>query len=360
MRRSEAAFCGLVLISGCAIAHDIGGSSAALLAPIELSQACLDEIADAIDSMPKRLECTGLYANMEQERLAKGVKLFEPTYPLWSDASVKTRWIYLPEGTTIDASNPDAWVFPVGTRLWKEFRNPDGTQRIETRVYVKNGEDDWAHSTYAWNEDGTRAEQANEGRDIEVDGKPYRIPSHTQCNDCHNGRRERVLGFDQVVLGIPNPTSEEHVTLSDLVKQKKIKNLKSDSMTYELGPDPQSVEAKALGWMHNNCGVSCHNSVVTSKAYSQGMRLTLHPSDLDGSPLTDVDAVKTAVDQDVKAMRWVGTKRVVPGKPDESTLYKLISQRGDPMQQMPPLGTNEVDTKYTDYVKAWIEGLGKK
>ena len=350
----------MVWVSGCAIAHDVGGSSAALLATIELSQACLDEIADAVDQVPKRLECTGLYDRLAQFKLAKGVDLFEPTYPLWSDASVKTRWIYLPKGTSIDAEKPDNWGFPVGTRLWKEFRNPAGTKRLETRFFVKNGEDDWAHTSYVWNDDETQATQANQGKDMMVDGKEYHVPNHTQCNECHNGRRERVLGFDQVVLGIPNPSSEEHITLADLVKQKRLKNFKSDSMEYQVGPDANSVEAQALGWMHNNCGVSCHNSNVTSKAYSNGMRLLLHPGELDGRPLTDIDSVKTTVDKDVFAMRWKGSKRVVTGNPDESLLYKLITQRGDPMQQMPPLGTNEVDTKYTDFVKEWIISLGKQ
>jgi hypothetical protein len=360
MGRSHAALVGMVLLSGCAIAHDIGGSSAALLAPIELSQACLDEIADAIDQVPKRLECTGLYKNLPEHELASGVDKFEPTFPLWSDASVKTRWIYLPEGTSIDASKPDNWVFPVGTRLWKEFRNPTGTKRIETRLFVKSSDDDWAHSTFVWNDDETEAVQANEGKDMMVDGKEYHVPSHTQCNECHNGRRERVLGFDQVVLGIPNPTSEEHITLADLVKQKKLKNLDSDSMEYQVGPDPESADAQALGWMHNNCGVSCHNGNATSKAYSNGMRLLLHPSDLDGRSLKEIDSVTTTVDKEIFATRWKGARRVVPGNPEESQLYKLITQRGDPMQQMPPLGSNEVDTKYTDLVKAWIVNLGKE
>ena len=43
----------------------------------------------------------------------------------------KRRWISLPPGSAIDASDPDAWAFPVGTRLWKEFSF--GGQRVETR-----------------------------------------------------------------------------------------------------------------------------------------------------------------------------------------------------------------------------------
>ena len=44
-----------------------------------------------------------------------------PTEALWSDGAVKRRFIYLPPGTTIDTTNMDEWVFPVGTKFWKEF-----------------------------------------------------------------------------------------------------------------------------------------------------------------------------------------------------------------------------------------------
>ena len=58
---------------------------------------------------------------------------FSPQYPLWSDGAAKRRWISLPPGTAIDASRPDAWEFPRGTRLWKEFSldRPVETRFIE-------------------------------------------------------------------------------------------------------------------------------------------------------------------------------------------------------------------------------------
>src|SRR5687768_3582906 len=46
--------------------------------------------------------------------------VFTPRYPLWSDGMSKRRWLYLPPGTSIDKSDPDAWEFPRGTRAWKE------------------------------------------------------------------------------------------------------------------------------------------------------------------------------------------------------------------------------------------------
>jgi hypothetical protein len=70
---------------------------------------------------PSRLADTGLYMGPGTHVLARGVRTWTPQYPLWSDGASKRRWILLPPGRSIDASDPDAWVFPVGTRLWKEF-----------------------------------------------------------------------------------------------------------------------------------------------------------------------------------------------------------------------------------------------
>ena len=68
--------------------------------------ACAPVTVRAADvpALPQHLRDTGLYA--------EGVLAFSPQYPLWSDGAVKNRWIYLPPGTSIDATQPDAWEFP--------------------------------------------------------------------------------------------------------------------------------------------------------------------------------------------------------------------------------------------------------
>src|SRR5690242_13451668 len=79
--------------------------------------------------LPQHLHDTGLYEPDSMQVRAENLP-FTPQYSLWSDGASKQRWIYLPPGTRIDASNPDAWEFPRGTKLWKEFRHG---RAIETR-----------------------------------------------------------------------------------------------------------------------------------------------------------------------------------------------------------------------------------
>ena len=69
---------------------------------------------------------------------------FTPTWRLWTDGAVKRRWVSLPPGGTIDTSDPDRWVFPVGTRFFKEFAAPDGTL-LEIFEWISSKAADEAH-----------------------------------------------------------------------------------------------------------------------------------------------------------------------------------------------------------------------
>ena len=79
--------------------------------------------------LPERLSETGLYADAAAKQLAPDVVSFTSQYPLWSDGAAKRRWIRIPPGSAIDAADPNAWIFPVGTRVWKEF---SFARRVET------------------------------------------------------------------------------------------------------------------------------------------------------------------------------------------------------------------------------------
>ena len=96
-----------------------------------------------------------LYANVATKELAAGIRAYAPAVPLWSDNASKGRWISLPPGTTIDRSDPTEWIFPVGTKVWKEFSR-DGI-RVETRLFQKVQAGFWVRATYAWNADDTDA-----------------------------------------------------------------------------------------------------------------------------------------------------------------------------------------------------------
>src|SRR5262245_49100069 len=67
------------------------------------------------------LSSTGLYTSIATQQIDPRNRFFAPQYVLWSDAGEKRRWIFLPPQSQIDTSDMNRWVFPVGTKIWKEF-----------------------------------------------------------------------------------------------------------------------------------------------------------------------------------------------------------------------------------------------
>ncbi|MEZ4647476.1 MAG: hypothetical protein R3E97_01600 [Candidatus Eisenbacteria bacterium] len=142
---------------------------------------------------PEHLSGTGLYTDATARAIAPSNRPYTPQYPLWSDGATKRRWVHLPEGTSIDASNPDGWSFPVGTKFWKEFAIGS---TLETR-YMERREEGWLFAAYVWNADGTDAVLApTRGTTV----GPWEIPGYYDCLACHEGRPERVLGFTALQL----------------------------------------------------------------------------------------------------------------------------------------------------------------
>lgn len=312
---------------------------------------------------PSTLSCTGLYADIASKTLAPGVRSYLPAVPLWSDGAQKARWIQLPPGTQIDATNPSEWTFPIGTKVWKEFSR--NGKRVETRLFQKIDSGPppyWVHATYAWNADESEA-FTSYGGDItlEADGGPYHIPTFAECEQCHNGRIDHILGFEQISLGL---SGAQGLTLPQLVSEGLIAPAPSQT-SLTIGDDGTGVAAPALGWLHINCGVTCHNANSTSTAFGAGMRLRLDPALLDGRALTasTLDTLRTTVGVAATTPGWVqpvAWTRIVPGDPSHSLLVQLISSRGTNNAvrgQMPPIATSIVDSADVAKVVQWVAAM---
>ncbi len=304
---------------------------------------------------PPSLADTGLYADFARKVVAPDVRPFSPQYPLWSDGATKRRWISLPDGAAIDASDSDAWIFPAGTRIWKEF---SFARRIETRYMEKTANGEWLYATYRWNEEESEAllvsergvRRACESRP----GVPYSLPGVVECRACHDSGLSSVLGFSALQLSRDRDPEAPHATapepgsldLDELVRRGLIAGLPA-----AIAAHPPRVQAAtptsrtALGYLHANCS-NCHNK--RSTIASLGLSWTVRA---DGTP----EALATAVDQP-SHYRPTGTsisERIVPGAPDESLLVARVSTR-DPARQMPPMDTHLVDEEGLALLKRWI------
>jgi hypothetical protein len=307
--------------------------------------------------LPRHLSETGLYLpgtlSVDPRNLA-----YVPTYPLWSDGAEKHRYVRLPEGTRIDASNVDDWRFPVGTRFWKEFTFG---RRVETRYMERLATGAWAFATYIWNAEGTEAElaPARGARGVQAiaAGASHDVPSAGDCLACHEGRPGRVLGFNALQLShepdplAPHrePTPPGAVDLAELERRQLI-----DGLPYALlGRAPRiantsDTERAALGYLYGNCS-GCHNSA--GPLASLGLDFDQSVSPLEG----ENRALATSVGQASRyqAPGTARSPRVAAGRPEESTVFLRMRSR-NAAAQMPPLGTKLADAQGLALIERWI------
>jgi hypothetical protein len=310
---------------------------------------------------PLDLACTGLYSDWANKTVAPGIEAYEPGYVLWSDGALKSRWIALPAGKQIDTSNVDEWTFPVGTRIWKEFSLvlPDAgaPTRIETRLIWKQSPGTWYWTTYRWSSDGQSSATELTTGETNVAGTTYEVPSPIECYECHGGRKDFVLGFEAVALSAPNATG---LTMAQLVAQ----NLVTTPPSGSLAVPGDSTTAATLGWLHMNCGVTCHNNVGGIASDTQ-FWMRLNAASLASVQATDTYTSGWNVQTQAFQIPDAGTTyRFHACDLASSAAYYRANHRtgvnGAPQGiQMPPLVSHAVDDADMATLAAWIdEGCG--
>ena len=308
-------------------------------------------------ALPMHLADTGLFAADGSGVVAKENRSFSPQYPLWTDGAAKRRWIHLPAGSTIDASNPRQWEFPVGTRLWKEFSFAG--RPVETRFLWKASEGGWLAGSYVWNKEGTGAALAESdgvtGAAQIAAGQQHNIPSRSDCAACH-GESRRPLGFNPLQLSDdrdPNaihgePLTADMVTLKTLFDEGLLTG--ADPALRQTPPRIAAGDALAravLGYMAGNCS-ACHNG---DGQISAQLPSFAYPDILDGDAV-----VRQMIGQPSRWQakgRTEGTLLIDPASPEASAvLLRMASRR--PSSQMPPLGTVLQDREAVEKMREWI------
>lgn len=312
--------------------------------------------------LPRTLHATGLYTEAGGRQLRAGVAAFSPQYPLWSDGAAKRRWVWLPPGRRIDAAKPDAWQFPPGTRLWKEFAH--GGRPVETRFITRRADGRWLYASYVWNEAGTEARLAPaEGlRDMPRKDAPdgrYDIPSRDDCRACHDSAPVPVLGLGalqlspdrdpQAVHGVPAAAGE--LDLPGLVDRGWLRRLPPALLsTPPRIAAAHPVERAALGYLHANCG-HCHNADGAPAPVA--LRLAQRVATPEASAQAVRQALLVLPARSRTAGSTVDAPPVRPGDPAASLLLQRMHSR-QPQSQMPPLGTRVPDTEALALITRWI------
>jgi mono/diheme cytochrome c family protein len=311
------------------------------------------------EEAPLRLEDTGLYADPAAFALAEGVATFTPQYPLWSDGAKKRRFLLLPPNESIDASDPDSWSFPVGTKFWKEFAFE---RKVETRYMERKADGGWIFATYLWSEDGKTTKRAPatgaKRAHVAEDGVPFDVPSFGDCVACHGTGSNPVLGFGALQLSPdrdplaphaeparPTDVDLPRAAASGLVRGLPEALLRTPPRIHATTPRERAV----LGYLHGNCA-SCHRAGGSIDA----LRLRF---DRPAAPGLDVEGSSLAASGllDVPSVFRVegAHARLKGGAPRESVLWRRMATR-DPCVRMPPFASNRVDDEALELVGAWI------
>jgi hypothetical protein len=369
---------------------------------------------------PATLSQTGLYVNLPSDNrtLIPAAVYFDVNSPLFTDGSAKKRWVLLKPGTSIGfRESDDYWDYPDGAVFIKQFALDtvpgDSATRVlwETRLLINRKEavdpgaptrkiDVWYGFSYRWRPDqrdadlvpdtGTNAARRwyPQGLGKPAAWKKWRFPSRFQCMECHrnsetdSGHGRTVLGFFTAQLNMPSPRVAGKNQLADLFDRGVLSGTRpSDWNTSprwhglsSTHPDA-GLENKARAYIAANCS-GCHGTRGKALGAPRGVQFNydFHTGKPAQSLYYEVtswgygledDAAGEPVDHPTK-----GVYLITPGYARKSViLHRQTLRNTSPldsgfgfdgaMNQMPPLGTYEVNALAVQVIGAWIDSLPK-
>jgi uncharacterized repeat protein (TIGR03806 family) len=294
--------------------------------------------------VPDKLSETGCIDLAETDLNANGLIPYTPAVPFWSDGLSKDRFMALPDDQQLVFSAQDNWQFPIGSVLTKHFSY--GQKRIETRLMKRHMNGNWAGYVYQWNDEQTEAMRVRGGKNIELDGASYRIPSEDECLACHTVASGFVLGAETAQLNsdllytetaqIANQVDTfTHIDLFSNPPALPIEQLENFQQT--------DINSRARAYLHVNCA-GCHQSAGPTSS-DLDLRYTV--------PLTNVNGCLAP-----PQFGNLGVENgliIDPGAPALSILLNRMSTRG--ANAMPLLGSLKIDQTAIALISEWIDQM---
>jgi uncharacterized repeat protein (TIGR03806 family) len=300
-------------------------------------------------SVPSLLSATGCVLASDPTRPATGLVPYAPNAPFWSDGAAKERYLALPNGTTMSVALDGDFQFPNGTVLMKQFRLSG--RLVETRLFMRHTDGEWAGYTYEWNAQGNDAERVIGGKSVSVGGQTWVFPSEAQCLACHTAAAGRSLGLEIAQLNgnllYPQTgrTANQVVTLNSVQMFSPPETRAPSAMP--AMPDPYgsdgTLASRARAYLHTNCS-QCHRPNGGT------------PTNLDLRYTTDLAGTNACNATPQAGDLGIANARIVAaGDASRSVLVARMNRRD--AQAMPPLASTVVDAAGVNLVTAWINSL---
>jgi Glucose / Sorbosone dehydrogenase len=320
---------------------------------------------------PTRLSQTGLFDSVADHKPHAAALRFEVSAPQWADGATLEHFAAL-TGLERVEQKPQlnaggTWTLPNGSALVQTLAlvpigdsGKPARQRVETRVLLRQ-QGEWTGYSYRWNAEQTDADlvpSAGSSQEFEVPDaagpngrrdQVWRFPSRSECMVCHSRAAGFILGFTPLELdrdvdygGIVDNQlrSLEHIGIFEGTLPARGKDRPRLVNPYD---EKAPRDARVRSYLHVNCS-TCH---VSEGGGNSNMELSL---------TTPRDAMRLINALPEHARFDIPDARVVaPGSSERSVLYHRISRRGT--DQMPPLGSTEVDRTAVKLIGDWIREL---
>lgn len=333
------------------------GAALLVLATLGFAAAAarpVPQVSDAAitaEGYPTKLSDYGFFADLAQRTPAPRVIGYDLETALFSDYTVKQRFIYVPAGAKAKYDAAKAFDFPVGSALVKTFGYGAGAafRPLETRLLLRRAAG-WVALPYVWNAEGNDAVLKRAGTRLAVtftdpSGTPreisYAVPNQNQCKDCH------ALSGQITPIGAKARYLNHDGQLRKLVAAGLLDRAPADAPRVARWDDPKApLDARARAYLEINCA-HCHNPA--GAASNSGLFLELDRK----------DAVTIGVGKrPVAAGRGSGGRAfaIQPGDAEGSILiYRLRST--DPGIAMPELGRATAHDEGIALLSQWIDAM---
>jgi uncharacterized repeat protein (TIGR03806 family) len=293
---------------------------------------------------------------------AEGVFQYELSTPLFSDHTIKDRFIVLPKGKAMGYQQDGIVDFPAGTIIIKTFSSlyPDGNERrLETRLLILDPYDSkWKVMNYLWNDGQTEAVKHLRGANLAITVKDesgtlmnvnYKVPNTNDCKSCHNNN-SNILPIGPTIRSLNfTPSFSSKNQLSDWSSKGVLTGLPSsgvpklpdwnDHVNYTLDQRARAYLDINCAHCHREGGAAGYTGYWVDYDITDSFKLGIYKSPIAAGPGSRPFSYD-----------------VVPGKPDSSiVIYRMNSTV--PAIAMPETARSIVHEKGVELIREWISSL---
>jgi mono/diheme cytochrome c family protein len=228
--------------------------------------------------------------------------------------------------------------------LMKEFSLAG--KRLETRLFMRHPDGQWAGYTYKWSDDESDAMLLPGAETQAIGNQTWLYPSRDQCLECHTDAAGRALGPELAQLDkdfrygdrISNELATwDHIGLFDAPLPSPLPS------PLPAIDSSAPAEARARAYLHANCSF-CHRPNGTGRG----------PADFRYATPFAMMGVCNA-DPTQGNLGVMNAKLLAPGHPESSIMSVRMHATG--VNRMPPLATRVVDAAGAKAVDDWIASL---